>query len=212
MLPRILFDRFTDDDFGKMLTHEHELQQAIDVIVHAVRRYKFDGIVLEIWSQLSGRVDDQVLYKLVQTAARALHRVDKQLILVVPPFRKHMHDMFSQRHFQQLFDDVDAFSLMTYDYSNVERPGANAPKYWVEQAVRHICPDGPADLAAQRAKILIGLNMYGHEYTLQGGGPITWREYLPMVKKLERRLTFDETDEENFFEFKCVQFERVVFL
>lgn len=185
-----------------MLTHEHEQQLAIDVMVNAVRRFKLDGIVLEMWSQLSGRIDDTVLYKLVRMAARALHKHDKLFVLVVPPVRKHMHDLFSARHFQQLVDDVDAFSLMTYDYSSIERPGANAPKYWVEQAVRHICPDGTAQLAERRAKILIGLNMYGNDFTLEGGGSITSREYLPMVKALEKRLALDETDEENYFEFK----------
>lgn len=202
VLPRILFDKFTDSDFSKLLTHQHEQQAAVAVIVQAARKYSLDGVVLEIWSQLSARVDDHVLVGLVRAIAKALRAHGKQLILVVPPLRDHMHDLFSPAHFEQLVDHVAGFSLMTYDYSSAERPGPNAPKYWVERAVKHICPDGVKSLKEKRSKILIGLNMYGNDYTTEGGGSILGRQYLEFVKRLPGRLTLDEKDEENFFDVK----------
>lgn len=205
VLPRILFDKFTDNDFSKLLTHQHEQQAAIAVIVTAARKYNFDGIVLEVWSQLSARVDDGVLLGLVRGMAKELRVHRKDLILVVPPHRDHMHDLFSAQHFEKLVDVVAGFSLMTYDFSSVERPGANAPKYWVEKAVKHICPDGVKDVALKRKKILIGLNMYGNDYTTEGGGSIVGRQYLEFVKMLQGRLRLDETDEENFFDVKYVR-------
>lgn len=45
------------------------------------------------------------------------------MILVVPPIRKEMYDLFSRQHFEQLVNVVTGFSLMTYDFSNIQRPG-----------------------------------------------------------------------------------------
>lgn len=202
VLPRILFDQFTDTDFSKLLTHQYEQQAAIASILNAVRKYNFDGIVLEIWSQLSARVDDPVLIGIVIAVAKALRAQGKQMILVVPPHREHMHDLFSAAHFEQLEPHVTAFSLMTYDFSSIDRPGPNAPKYWVRQAVRHICPDGVPNVAQKRQKILIGLNMYGNDFTTEGGGSIVGRQYLEFVRGLQARLQWDEKDEENYFEVK----------
>lgn len=202
VLPRILFDKFSDNDFSKLLTHQHEEQAAVASIVNAVRKYNFDGIVLEIWSQLSARVDDSLLLGIVLAIAKSLQSHGKQMILVVPPYRENMHDLFSAEHFTQLEPYVTAFSLMTYDFSSIERPGPNAPKYWVREAVEHICPDTVTNVAQKRQKILIGLNMYGNDYTTEGGGSIVGHQYLDFVKGLQARLQWDEKDEENFFEVK----------
>lgn len=67
VLPRILFDRFTDKDFSKLLTHEDEKQNVVKLIAETCQRYSFNGIVLEIWSQLAARVDDHHLIDLVKS-------------------------------------------------------------------------------------------------------------------------------------------------
>lgn len=70
VLPRILFDKFTDDDFSKLLSLQHEQQTAIRLIVDTCTRYAFDGFVLEIWSQLAARVDDHHLLRLVRSIGK----------------------------------------------------------------------------------------------------------------------------------------------
>lgn len=167
-----------------------------------VRRYRFDGIVLEVWSQLAARVDDEFLVGLVREICQTLTEGGFECILVIPPARKETYDLFSKRHFETLVPVVSAFSLMTYDYSTVQRPGANGPLYWVKNAVQHICPDSAENLKEKRAKILLGLNLYGSDYTPNGGQPIIGHEYLALLKHLKGHLTFDEHDVENFFEVK----------
>lgn len=44
-------------------------------------------------------------------------------VLVVPALRKDMYDLFTWKHFEELFPDITAFSLMTYDFSSIQRPG-----------------------------------------------------------------------------------------
>lgn len=71
VLPRILFDRFTDKDFSKLLTHEDEKQNVVRLIAETCQRYSFNGIVLEIWTQLAARVDDHHLIDLVKSIGKS---------------------------------------------------------------------------------------------------------------------------------------------
>ncbi|XP_053697930.1 chitinase domain-containing protein 1 [Sabethes cyaneus] len=211
VVPRILFDKFTDKDFSQLLTYGEERTAASRLILDTVQKYKFDGIVLEVWSQLSARVDDEVLIALVTEICQTLTSAHFDCILVIPPARKETYDLFSRKHFETLVPIVTAFSLMTYDFSSVQRPGANAPLYWVKNAVMHICPDSASDLERKRAKILLGLNLYGSDFTPNGGQPIVSHEYLALLKHLKGHLTFDEHDVENFFEVKTSTGRHMVF-
>lgn len=48
-----------------------------------------------------------------------------ETILVIPPKREGGSD-FNSDHYESLYDYLTGFSLMTYDYSNVYRPGMYA--------------------------------------------------------------------------------------
>lgn len=124
------------------------------------------------------------------------------IIVVVPPVRKEMYDLFSRQHFEDLLPHITAFSLMTYDFSNLQRPGANAPLLWMRKAVNHICPETTTNLAEKRRKILLGMNLYGNDFTPEGGGAIVGHEFLDLVRHVKGRLRLDDTNVENFFEVK----------
>jgi len=64
--------------------------------------------------------------------------------------------MFEASDLSALATDVDFFSLMTYDYSSLQRPGPNAPLPWVRECVESLDPKSRV-----RGKILLGLNFYG---------------------------------------------------
>lgn len=200
--PRILFDHFTDKDFSQMLTYKEEMDTVTKLIYDTVRQYKFDGIVLEVWSQLSARVDDQHLLNLIRETSIILKSSKFGLVLVIPPTRKETVDLFTPKHFEELFSYVDYFSLMTYDYSSFERPGPAAPLYWVQNAVEHICPSHVLKLKQKRAKILLGLNFFGNDFTPEGGKSIIHHEYLSLLSHVKGRLQLDDRDKENFFEIK----------
>lgn len=125
-----------------------------------------------------------------------------ETVLVIPAPRDDLNvDNFKKIHFEKLFPLITAFSLVTYDFSNPQRPGANAPLHWIRSAVEKICPENDA---LKRQKLLIGLNMYGNDYTLEGGdsGAIVGSRFLELLKHLKGRLFHDEHDEENYFEIK----------
>lgn len=124
-----------------------------------------------------------------------------EVVLVVPPLRDQM-DFFTSEHFDALYPLFSAFSLVSYDYSNIERPGANSPIEWVRRAVEHICPTSKTNYWEKRQKILIGLNMFGMDYTLSGGGAVIGSQFLDLLKMYKGSLNHAEEDEENYFEFK----------
>lgn len=211
ILPRMLFDKFTDHDFSQLLSFANERQIVIKLIVDICHKYKFDGIVLEVWSTLSARVEDEPLVALVRSIAEELKLNWFEFVLVIPPARKEMQDLFSKKHFEALYPLVTAFSLMTYDYSSIQRPGANAPLYWVRNAVENICPNTLPNYMEKRKKILLGLNMYGNDFTPDGGEAIVGHQYLELLKHAKNRLQFDEHDTENFFDVKTPTGRHVVF-
>lgn len=157
--PRILFEHFTDKDYSKLLTYQDDINAVVQAIVITCKKFSFDGVVLELWSQLSQRVDDQHLINLVKAIATQLKTAGYGCILVIPPSQRGP-DLFNENHFEQLWESVTAFSLMTYDFSSYQRPGANAPLYWMKRVVEHICHKADR-LQEKRAKIFLGLNFYG---------------------------------------------------
>lgn len=165
-------------------------------------QHNFQGIVLEYWLQLGGRVANKFLQKLAITISKALAEEGLKLILVIPPYRPQLVNMFNDQHMDKLYKHVYAFSIMTYDYSTVQRPGANSPLYWIKQSIEHVAPANTNDVEEKRKKILMGLNMYGNDYTPDGGGPIVAGQYLELLRSVKKRLTYDENDVENFFEIR----------
>ncbi|CRK90630.1 CLUMA_CG004332, isoform A [Clunio marinus] len=207
--PRILFEHFTDKDYSKLLTYHEEINAAVQAIITTCKKYNFDGVVLELWSQLAQRVDDHHLINLVKSIGSQLKTVNIGCILVIPPSQRGP-DIFNEDHFDQLWEDVTAFSLMTYDFSSYQRPGANAPLYWMKRVVEHIT-HSTEKLQEKRAKILLGLNFYGYDFTPEGGEAVVAETYLSLLKHVKGRLKFDEKDHENYFEVKTSTGKHLVF-
>ncbi len=108
--------------------------------------------------------------------------------------------MFDWRDFDRLRDHVDFFSLMTYDYSSLQRPGPNAPASWVRRCVEMLDPKEEA-----REKILLGLNFYGLRFTAEGGGHLMGRDLLDVLRQVppQTKFRWDSEAREHFLEAKA---------
>ncbi len=61
MLPRVLFDRWTGPDYMALFQSAEERREIASLLADTARENGFDGIVLEIWSQLGGQAKPQTM-------------------------------------------------------------------------------------------------------------------------------------------------------
>lgn len=205
MVPRIIFDSWTAKDFMSLVTTEKEYTALTDELIKICKKYKFDGYVLELWSQFVGRVHNELLINLIQEIATRLRKKDYELILVIPPMRSKT-PLFDKKQYDDLYDHVSGFSLMTYDFSSIHRPGPNAPIRWIEDCVKLLAPN-----EERRDKLFTGLNFYGYDYTPSGGGAIIGNDYIRLLKEHKNKMEKDEKSGEHFFEIKQDDGKHVIF-
>ncbi|XP_041361503.1 chitinase domain-containing protein 1-like [Gigantopelta aegis] len=198
VVPRILFDGWSSQDYKEVFSSEDSIEDCIYAILSFVKAKKFSGIVVEIWSQLGGHMKDELVHFLTHMA-NSFRKEKKTFILVIPPpvYSGNAVGMFTKKEFDLLAPVVDAFSLMTYDYSNQDRQGPNSPIMWMRNCVEILAPK-----PTYRSKILLGLNFYGMKYGPGAGGPILGHEFVSIVKSNKPKIRWDAEAAEHIAEFK----------
>uniref|UniRef100_A0A286XNK9 Chitinase domain-containing protein 1 n=2 Tax=Cavia porcellus TaxID=10141 RepID=A0A286XNK9_CAVPO len=201
IVPRLLFEDWTYDDFRNVLDSEDEIEELSKTVVQVAKNQHFDGFVVEVWSQLLSQKHVGLVHMLTHVA-EALHQARLLVILVIPPAVTPGTDqlgMFTHKEFEQLAPVLDGFSLMTYDYSTSQQPGPNAPLSWVRACVQVLDPK-----SRWRSKILLGLNFYGMDYAAskEAREPIIGTRYIQLLKDHRPRMVWDGQAAEHFFEYK----------
>lgn len=94
-----------------------------------------------------------------------------QLIYVIPAPRsdKLGNYDFGPQDFQSLNDDVDGYSLMTYDFSDPYHPGPNAPLGWIRSSMEVMLGASDDTAGKYGQKIFLGINFYGNDFELSKG-------------------------------------------
>ncbi|XP_063223463.1 chitinase domain-containing protein 1 [Bacillus rossius redtenbacheri] len=198
IVPRVLFDGWSRGALARLGAEPGEVKRLAQTLLKAARQWGFDGVVLEVWTQALGALGARGLADVVGSLARRLRSHGLLVVLVVPPARGHSPELFNREDFRALADDVDAFSLMTYDHASPQRPGANSPLPWARGCVERLAEAGDP----RRAKILLGLNFYGYDYTSSGGGPIVNHQYVSLLRRHGGLLKWDDSSQEHYFEVK----------
>ena len=209
VLPRLLFDKWTGADYMSLFAPDSvEINKLKKALVDVCNQYDFDGLVLEVWSQLGGQARPQ-LRKVISEISVALKKAGKLSVLVIPPplYHNNVKGMIDSDDIDRLADEVDYFSLMTYDYSSPQRPGPNSPIKWIQNCVQALDPQ-----EFYRSQILLGLNFYGYDYTSEGGQPIVGHEFIKMLQEASNlKFKWDPDTQEHFVEAKYNSRKHTVF-
>lgn len=128
IVPRVIFEKWAVDDVHALFESEEEKQQLARTFAQFLAEHTalFDGYVLELLMQFRG-ASKPTLNHIISDIAEQVHQVEgngskKEVILAVPPY----DELFDKNDFEILYEHLDGFSVMTYDFPNRE-PGPVAP-------------------------------------------------------------------------------------
>jgi chitinase domain-containing protein 1 len=187
-----------------------EAEAISDILITEVEKYGYDGITLEMPAP-------HMFTTLIQKIGDALHDIEKEFVLVLPP--QHTAEqagmVFGADHLTDLVDEVDYFSVMTYDHAGaLQKAGPNSPLQWMREVVEGLLEadedeedeeEDFSDLAdkpsgsRKGSKILMGLPFYGYRfYKGQAAEACTASYYLDIMRMEEKTATlWDEATKEH---------------
>ncbi|XP_028305814.1 chitinase domain-containing protein 1 [Gouania willdenowi] len=207
IVPRLLFDGWSYQDYMSVLTSEDEIEELGSELVDVAKTEGFDGFTFELWSQLGGNKRKELVHFMKHVCETLkVKRLDCILVIPPPVTSAGQPGMFSREEFEHLAPVVDGFSLMTYDYSSGPRPGPSSPLHWVKDCVLQLAPS-----AQWREKILLGLNLYGLDFSGQGTDPILGGRYVDILREHRPKLLWDEYSAEHYFTYKRNNAKNVVY-
>ncbi|XP_016120313.1 chitinase domain-containing protein 1, partial [Sinocyclocheilus grahami] len=144
ILPRLLFDGWSYQDYMSVLDSEDEMEELGREALEVAKAEGFDGYTLELWSQLGGNKRKELVH-LVTHLCETLKAGKLTCVLVIPPSvapGSGQPGMFGPEDFEKLAPVVDAFSLMTYDYSGPGRSDTHTHTHTIScfrsNGLRHV--------------------------------------------------------------------------
>jgi chitinase domain-containing protein 1 len=210
IVPRILFEKMNNQDLHRLFNDENEMTKLVSMLVKEAKKYKFNGYVLEIYIQLQGFNKPNINH-LILDLANGLHAQNKKLYIVIPPAiqnekqKNKVNGIFTNDDYNGLFNIVDGFSLMTYDYSTHNSMiGPNAPLNWIRANIEYLTSTSKE----KRSKILLGLNFYGTKFSMKpkpSSEPILGRQLIELLQNEQVNIVFNDESKEHEFHLKSKQ-------
>lgn len=211
VLPRVVLEAHPLD----LLKKKKQRNRAVNLIITECKEMGYDGIVLESWSRWAAYGvlhDPEMRYMALQfihQLGQAMHSIrlehskqNLQLLYVIGPPRSDKLEEydFGPQDLRTLVEAVDGFSIMTYDFSGPQNPGPNAPLKWIHYTLQLLLDGSTHDHQKFDKKIFVGINFYGNDFIVSGGGgPVLGTDYLSLLERHRPALRWEENSAEHFF-------------
>ncbi len=179
------------------ILHTPALSRAhVAAIAQLVRQQGYAGIDID-YEDLHA-TDRAAFTAFVKNLATALHAEGKTLSVAL--FAKTTEAGYDQRNVAQDYKAIgqaaDEVRLMAYDFHwATSAPGPVAPIWWVREVLRFAKTQIPA------SKIILGVPLYGYDWTGNQGTPVTWLQAFRLARQYNAQPRFDASSQEPWFEY-----------
>uniref|UniRef100_G3TSP6 Chitinase domain-containing protein 1 n=1 Tax=Loxodonta africana TaxID=9785 RepID=G3TSP6_LOXAF len=202
IMPRLLFEDWTYDDFRSVLDSEDEIEELSKTMVQVAKNQHFDGFVVEVWSQLFSQKQADLVHMLTHIA-EALHQTRLLVVLVIPPSvtpgwgwtAVFWHK--GQRQCARV--SRGGASQRCVDHSQAGPPLPRVPISWPE-ALKQRGEESPLRLSRSQ------LALRSFALVSQGSKPaiaqVPSAGYVQMLKEHRPQLLWDSQASEHVFEYK----------
>ncbi|KAA9160915.1 peptidoglycan hydrolase [Amycolatopsis acidicola] len=175
---------------SRILHDPEAARRHVTDVVALVERERYTGIDID-YEELTG-ADRDAFSGFVTQLADALHANGKRLSVDV--FAKTTDAGYDQRNQAQdyaaLGRAADQVRLMAYDYHwQTSAPGPIAPVSWVRSVLEYAVTQIP------RAKIVLGIPLYGYDWVGHDGTPVSWLQVYGRSREFQAQVEWDGVSE-----------------
>lgn len=181
---------------ARMLHDPVRLDQHVAAIVGMVRREGYAGVDIDYEDLHSS--DRMAFSEFITKLSAALHADGR--VLSVAVFAKTTDAGYDQRNVAQDYAAIgraaDQVRVMAYDYHwTTSPPGPIAPIDWVRAVLEYAKSQIPA------SKIVLGIPLYGYDWTGSGGAGVTWQRACQLAALHHSEIQFDDTSQSAWFDY-----------
>jgi len=199
------------DQYSYFFANKELGMKLINLLVSECEKNEFDGLVFDaghLLAMMNG-FKENVMEFMIDFSSK-MHSKKMTFIIVVSPYVANDDNGFNSKDFLTLAKVVDAFSLMSYDYSR--NPGPNAPYNW-QMSIATELLGSTTDLSI-RSKLLLGLPFYGNDWNMETGRnePIFGSSYISQLKKHKPKFKWDDKEYEHFYTYSEAQAKHTVYV
>jgi spore germination protein len=175
---------------ARMLHSPELMAQHVAALVALVQRQHYAGIDIDYEDLHAG--DRLAFSDFIGQLSRALHANGK--VLSVAVFAKTSNAGTDQRNLAQDYAAIgrsaDQVRLMAYDYHWASsQPGPVAPVSWIRAVLEYAKTQIPA------GKIVLGIPLYGYDWSGGHGAAISWRQALRLARQYHVRPRYDSASQ-----------------
>ncbi|WP_017974478.1 glycosyl hydrolase family 18 protein [Actinopolyspora halophila] len=195
--------KWSYDSVARILHDPQRMKEHVREIVDLVLANDYAGVDIDYEELRAG--DRAAFSEFVRRLAEALHAHDRSLSVAL--FAKASEKGYDQRNAAQDYAAVgraaDQVRLMGYDrHWSTSPPGPVAPVDWIREVLAYARNTIPPE------KIVLGVPLYGYDWSAGRGKPVTWSEAVRSAEEHDARVRFDESSRTPWFRYTDAEGER----